>query len=141
MNESTPKYRATLTRRSTAAPVPSDLGERLAQIKEQAVQPPLTPAAPSQPQPQPQPQPAMPPGKAKAETAKEVKPDPHYLQRDFFAAARGKSITVRLLDGEVINGQFMAADQFTFSITDSTGPLLIFKHGCACMRILPEPKP
>jgi sRNA-binding regulator protein Hfq len=133
MNEPILKHRAVLTRK-TAASIPSDMKERLAQIKEQVVQPP--PAPPSQPPPA-----VVPPGKAKVETAKEVKPDPHYLQRDFFAAARGKSITVRLLDGEVIHGQFTGVDQFTFSLTDDIGPLLIFKHGCACMRILPEPKP
>ena len=68
-----------------------------------------------------------------AEKTTEPKPEAPRLQYGWLRQARGSQVSVRLIDGKVLGGMLLDADQYCLALTvaGKAEPVLIFKHAIA----------
>lgn len=110
--------KATVTKRLAAEPVPSDMAERLEQLRHhQAAENAATTAVEASTAIEPE------------RSSKDLKPAPHALQAPFLTGNLGKPITAFLINGITLTGKLRQFDQFTLLLEDPEGlNSLIFKH-------------
>lgn len=136
MLKSTLDLKASVTRRTPATPLPSDMAERLAQLQHHQTAEALATvdsvaAAISDPAtPELEPAPARDPETEKS--GKQLKREAHALQFGFLSACLGKPVTVFLINGIRLTGKLRQYDQYCILLE---GPdalnSMIFKHACA----------
>lgn len=122
MPKPTLALKATVTRRPTADPVPSDMQERLAQLQHHGAQ---------SPDPDKTRQTAVESSTAieSEKAGKALKREQHAVQSAFLSGNLGKPVVVFTINGLRLTGKLRQFDQFTLLLEGQDGiRSMIFKH-------------